>query len=103
MMADGDWAKATGMAGAAAVVGAAARVLILLHGGVRRWHLLLIEAGVGALLGVMAAGAAVWWDPALRDMGWPLLIVSSVAGCAGAIGTRLLDVVIAAAEKRAGL
>ena len=103
MMADADWMKATGMAGAAAVVGAAARVLILLHGGVRRWHLLLIEAGVGALLGVMAAGAAVWWDPALRDMGWPLLIVSSVAGCAGAIGTRLLDVVIAAAEKRAGL
>lgn len=103
MMADGDWARATSMAGVAAVVGAAARVLILLHGGVRRWQLLLIEAGVGALLGVMAAGAAVWWDPALRDMGWPLLIVASAAGCAGAMGTRLLDIVIAAAEKRAGL
>lgn len=51
----------------------------------------------------MAAGGAVWLDPTLRDMGWPLLIVASAAGCAGAIGTRLLDIVIAAAEKRAGL
>lgn len=103
MMADADWVKATGMAAAAATIGATARVLILLHGGVRGWVVLLIEGGVGGLLGVIAAGAAVWWDPALRELGWPLLIVSSVSGCAGAIGTRLLDIVIAAAEKRAGL
>ncbi len=88
------------MAGVAAVTGGAARVLVALHGGAWRWQVLLLEAGLGAMLGIMAAGAAVWWDPSLRDIGWPLLIVASATGCAGAIGTRLMDVVVAAVERK---
>ncbi len=54
------------------------------------------------MLGIMAAGAAVWWEPELRNVGWSLLIVASAAGCAGAIGTRLKDIVVAAVEGKVG-
>jgi hypothetical protein len=97
-----DLSEAARMAGVAALTGGAARVLVALHGGVRRWQVLLLEAGLGAMLGIMAAGAAVWWDPSLRDIGWPLLIVASAAGCAGAVGTRVMDVVVAAVERKVG-
>ena len=90
------------MAGVAALAGGAARVLVALHGGARRGQVLLLDTGLGAMLGIMAAGAAVWWDPSLRDVGWPLLIVASAAGCTGAIGTRLMDIVVAAVERKVG-
>ena len=101
-MPDTDLRAATTMAALAASAGAIARVLILLHGGVREWVVLAIGAAVGGLLGVMAAGAAVWFDPTLRDVGWPLLIVASAAGCAGAVGTRLLDIAVEAIKQRVG-
>jgi hypothetical protein len=100
-MAAEDPLAVTKMAAVAAGIGVFARVMLALHGGVRHLGLLLIEAGVGATLGVVAAGAAVYWDPTLRDAGWPLLMVGGVAGFAGAIGTRLLDVVVAALQRRA--
>lgn len=86
----------------AAVTDSAARVLVPLHGGARLWQVLLLEAGLGARLDIIAAGAAVWWDLSLRDIGWPLLIVASAAGCAGAAGTRLMDVLVAAVERKVG-
>jgi hypothetical protein len=97
-----DLSEAARMAGVAALAGGAARVLVALHGGARRGQVLLLETGLGAMLGIMAAGAAVWWDPSLRDVGWPLLIVASAAGCTGAIGTRLMDIVVAAVERKVG-
>ena len=101
-MAADDLGDAARMAGLAALTGGAARVLVALHGGARRWQEQLLEAGLGALLGIMAAGAAVWLDPNLRDVGWPLLIVASAAGCSGAIGTRVMDIVVAAVERKVG-
>lgn len=99
-MSPEEFRNATIMAVASFLFGAAGRIAIALHAGVRRWLPLLIEAFLGGVLGVIAAGAAVWYDPALRDVGWPLLIVSSAAGCAGAIGTRILDLLILFIEKR---
>lgn len=93
-----DLSEAARTAGIAALAGGAARVRVARHGGARRWQVLLLE-GLGGMLGIMAAGAAVWWDPALRNVGWPLLIVASAAGCAGAIGTRVMDVLVAAVER----
>lgn len=93
--------SAAKMAVTAAAFGSAARVALALHGGMRGVRL-AIEGFVGAMLGVMAAGAALWWDPSLRDAGWPLLMVASAAGLAGALGTRILDLLKAAAKKRFG-
>lgn len=94
-----DIEEAAKMAMGAAAAGGSMRVLMAVHGGMRGW-ILLIEAAIGAMLGLIAAGGAVWWDPSLRAIGWPLLIVSAAAGCAGAVGTRLLDLLIAEAERR---
>jgi hypothetical protein len=90
------------MAAAAAGAGAAARLALALHGGMRGWPRLAIESFVGGMLGVIACGAALYWDPALRDAGWPLLVVSGFAGLAGALGTRVLDLAEAAIRKRLG-
>lgn len=87
------------MAASAATIGGLARVALALHGGTRGLRL-AIEAFVGAMLGVIACAIAVWWDPSLRDAGWPLLMVSGFAGLAGALGTRVLDLLVAAIEKK---
>ena len=89
------------MAAVAAGAGAAARVALALHGGMRRLGLLAIEGGVGAMLGLCAAGFALYWDPALRDDGWPLLMIGAASGLSGAIGTRVLDLIVAAIQARA--
>lgn len=101
-MANDDLQGAAQMAAIAAASGAAARVALALHGGVRRASLLAIEAFVGGCLGVMAAAAAIYIDPQLRNAGWALLVVGGGAGFAGALGTRLLDIVAAIAQRRAG-
>ena len=88
------------VAASAAALGAGARVLVALHGGVRAPVLLAIEAGVGGVLGIATAALALWWDPALRDGTWGWLIVSGFAGMAGALGTRLLDMATRAIEAR---
>jgi hypothetical protein len=100
-MAD-DAGGAAVMAAVAAASGAAARVALALHGGVRRVGTLAVEAFVGGCLGVMASGAAIYFDPGLRDAGWALLVVGGAAGFAGALGTRLLDLAVAAAQRRVG-
>ncbi len=86
----------------AAAAGGAGRVLLALHGGERRWLVLVIEAGLGALLGIIAASAVTYFDPSLRDAGWGLLIVGGAAGLSGALGTRLLDLVVAGLQRRMG-
>jgi short-subunit dehydrogenase involved in D-alanine esterification of teichoic acids len=48
----------------------------------------------------MAACVAVYWDPALRDTGRPLLIVGGAAGFGGALGNRLIDLVAQVAQRR---
>lgn len=98
-MADEPTIAAAKMALTASVFGGAARVALALHGGTRGLRL-AIEGFVGAMLGVIAAGASLWWDPSLRDAGWPLLMVASAAGLAGALGTRALDLVEAAIRER---
>ena len=97
-----DLMEAAKMAGVAGSVGGLARVLVALQGGSRGWQVLL-DFALGGLLGVMAAGGVVYMDPAMRDLGWPVLIVAGAAGCAGAVGTRLLDIVVAAAQRRFGV
>ena len=101
-MADTEFSEAARMAAVAAAAGGVARVALAMHAGVRRAGVLAIEALVGATLGVMAAAAAVYWDPSLRDAGWPLLMVGGAAGFAGAAGTRLLDLIVAAIQARTG-
>ena len=86
----------------AAAAGGAGRVLLALHGGERRWLILTIEAGLGGLLGIIAASAITYFDPSLRDAGWGLFIVGGAAGLSGALGTRLLDLVVAGLQKRMG-
>ena len=100
-MSDDPTLGAAKLALAAATTGALARVALALHGGARGLRL-AVEGFVGAMLGVMAAGVAIWVDPALRDAGWPLLSVSAAAGIAGALGTRALDLLEAAVRKRLG-
>lgn len=92
-MSDDSLAAVAQTAAAAAGAGAAARVAIAAHGGARGLRLGL-EAFVGAALGIIAAAAALWFDPSLRDSGWPIFITAGCAGLAGALGTRGLDVVI---------
>lgn len=87
-------------AAAGAALGGMARVLVALHGGQRVWVLLLIEAGLGAVLGLCSAMLALWWWPALRGDAGAWLIVSGFAGLSGALGTRLLDLVTRALEVR---
>lgn len=87
----------------AAGAGGAGRILLAIHGGERRWPALLLEAALGALLGVIAASGAVYYDPSLRSVGFGLFIVCGVAGCAGAIGIRLLDMVTLALQRRLGM
>ena len=99
-MSDDPTIAAARMAAAAAVMGSVARLAMALQGGSRGWRL-LVEGLVGGALGVIAAGVAVWWDPALRDAGWPLLIVSGFAGLAGALGTKALEIAAAIIERRA--
>jgi len=64
-----------------AAPGGAGRVLLGLHGGERRWLILLIETGLGALPGIIAASAVTYLAPSLRDAGWGLLIVGGEQGC----------------------
>ena len=98
-MSDDPTIAAARMAAAAAVMGSVARLAMALQGGSRGWRL-LVEGLVGGALGVIAAGVAVWWDPALRDAGWPLLIVAGFAGLAGALGTKALEIAAAIIERR---
>lgn len=97
MSGDGRW-TAVELAAVAAAAGAGARIAFALHqgGGV----LLTVEAFTGAMLGIAAAGTTAWLDPALLDAGRTLFVVSGIAGTAGAIGTRVIDVLIAAALAR---
>lgn len=88
------------MAAAAASMGAMARIAMAIQGGSRGWKL-AAEGFVGAMLGIIAAGVAVWWDAALRDAGWPLLMVSALAGLAGAMGTRALEIMADLVERKA--
>ena len=78
------------VAAAAAGMGAVVRVAFAAQGGARGWRL-VIEAFVGASLGVIAAAAAVWLDPALKADSWAIFITAGAAGLAGAMGTRGLD------------
>lgn len=97
-----DLTDAARMAAVAAGTGAVARVILALQGGERSPVVLCIQAGFGATLGVIAAAAVVYFDPALRHDGWPVLIVGGAAGFAGALGNRLLDMLAAAAQRRIG-
>ncbi len=97
-----DLTEAARMAAIAGAMGGLARVLVALQGGGRRWPLLLLDFALGCLLGIVAAGGAVWWDPSLRDLGWPVLIVAAAAGAAGAVGTRILDLIVDAVRRRLG-
>lgn len=100
-MAEDPSIAAAKMAAAAAGAGSLARIALALHGGARGMRL-AIEGFVGAMLGVIASGFALWWDPTLRDAGWPLLMVAAFAGLAGALGTRALDILEAAIRKKFG-
>lgn len=102
VMMAGDIEEAARMAALAGASGGVARVLMALHGGTRSWPVLVLECGLGGMLGIMAAAAVVYFDPSLRHDGWPLLIVGGAAGAAGAIGTRLLDILTAAIQRRVG-
>jgi hypothetical protein len=90
------------MAAVASAAGGLARMALALHGGERRAAVLVIEAFLGAMLGIMAAGAALYWDADLRDAGWGLIMVGAIAGFSGAMGTRLLDLVMEIIRRRAG-
>jgi hypothetical protein len=87
------------VAAAAAAMGAVVRVAFAAQGGARGWRL-VIEAFVGAALGVIAAAAAVWLDPALKADSWALFITSGAAGLAGAMGTRGLDIIAEILSRR---
>lgn len=92
----------TTMAALAAAGGGIGRILMALHGGERKPLALVIEAGLGSLLGIVTASGVVYFDADLQAPGWPYLIVGGFAGCAGAIGTRMLDIVTDALRKRLG-
>lgn len=92
-------AQAAGVAGAAGGIG---RLLMALHGGERRWAALVLDACLGAALGVMGAAACIYMDASLRSDQWLPLIIGGVGGFAGALGTRLLDLVMDAMKRRIG-
>lgn len=81
-------------AGAAVAMGATGRVIIALNGGERAWVMLGIQAALGSLLGFIVGSAISFWVPNLRDAGWGLYFVMGAAGWAGAVGTRLIDIVV---------
>ena len=97
-----DLGEAARMAAIAGGMGGAARVLVAMQGGGRRLPLLALDFGLGGMLGIVAAGMAVWWDPSLREMGYPVLIVAAAAGAAGAIGTRILDLLVDSVKRKLG-
>ena len=74
-----------------------ARCLVAINAGPS-----VIEASLGALLEIIAASAATYMDPSLRDMRRRLLIVGGSAGLSGALGTRLLDLLVAGLQRRFG-
>jgi len=90
------------MAAVASAAGGVGRILMALHGGERRPAALLIETALGAFLGLVVAGIAVGICPDLRSGGWQLLVGFGVAGAAGAIGTRTLDIIIDAMKRKLG-
>lgn len=96
-----DIEDAARLAAISAASGGMARIALAMHGGQRGWLVLAIEGMLGATLGVMAAAGAVYFDASLWDGGRPLLVISGTAGCAGALGTRLLDAVMARLEMMA--
>ena len=85
-------------AAAASGAGATARVVIAAQGGARGWQLVL-EGFVGAALGCVATALTVWASPELRAIGWPTFILGGVAGLAGALGNRALDLAIAGLDR----
>ncbi len=95
--------KVTVAATVAAMAGGFTRVFLALSGGARPWQLRCFDFGLGATLGLITAGAAVYVDPGLREAGWSLLVLFAVAGMGGAMGTRLIDMVTAYAEKKLDL
>ncbi len=97
-----DLDEAARLAALAGLAGGVTRVLVALHGGVRRVPLLVLEAALGASLGIMAAAGCVYFDANLRHGDWSFLIVPGAAGAAGVIGIRLLDLVVAWLGKRLG-
>jgi hypothetical protein len=51
------------MASTAGAAGGAGSVLLALYGGERRWLVLVIEAALGAMLGIIAASGVTYLDP----------------------------------------
>lgn len=88
------------MAAVASVAGGIGRLLMALHGGERRPAALAIDTALGAFLGLMVAGLALGIWPDLRGTGWQILTGFGLAGAAGAMGTRTLDMVTEAMRKR---
>lgn len=98
-MTDDQW-LALKIAMGAGSLGAFARVVLAVHGGVRSPLTLGIEALVGATLGIITAAAALYWSPELFDAGRGMLVVGGAAGFSGALGTRLIDMLTEAACRR---
>jgi len=101
-MPSDDLTEAARMAAIAGGMGGTARVLVSLQGGSRQPLLIALDFLLGGMLGIVTAGFVIWWDPSLRDIGWPVLIVGGAAGLSGALGTRLLDLVVAGLQRRMG-
>lgn len=101
-MPDEPTLSAIRMATVAASAGGAARVAMAVYGG-RHGRWLMVEAFVGAMLGVTAAGVAGWFDPQLLEEGRRLFVIGGIGGAAGALGTRALDLLMAALQKRLGM
>lgn len=100
-MSDDPTMSAMRMAAIAAIAGGATRVALAIYDG--KQGRLLAEAFVGAMLGVVAAGLAGWVDPNLLNAGTQLLVIGGIGGAAGALGTRVLDLAMAALRKRLGI
>lgn len=98
------WLKA---AFVAALFGGATRIALELKNGSRGVKL-AVDGFAGGMLGVMGAGFLMLWDALLLDdqlFFHPMLqlLVGAVGGSAGALGTRVLDMVEAYLRKRLGL
>lgn len=82
------------MASTAAVAGGAGRVLLALHGGERRWVILLITV-IGAALGDMVTGVSFSLDlQGISVTGW--------ASAADTMSVRLLNGTAAAVDLASG-
>ena len=90
------------MASLAAAGGGIGRIIMALHGGERKPVALMIEAALGILLGIIVAAALLYVDRDMQGPGWPYMIVGGFAGCAGAMGTRMMDLVTDFLRKRLG-